>query len=33
VSAIFSGFPNLLTIHGNMRAMARFYRVWLVSFR
>jgi len=25
VSAIFSGFPNVLTIHGNMRAVAKFY--------
>ncbi len=23
ISAVFSGFPNVLTIHGNMRAMAR----------
>lgn len=26
ISAIFSGFPNVITIHGNMRAVAAFYR-------
>lgn len=26
--AIYSGFPNLLTIHGNMRAIAKFHRVY-----
>ena len=26
LGAIFSGFPNVLTIHGNMRAVAEFYR-------
>ena len=26
VSAVFSGFPNVLTIHGNMKAIAEFYR-------
>ena len=36
-AAIFSGFPNVLTIHGNMRAVAEFYRspigsyFWLAS--
>jgi glycosyltransferase involved in cell wall biosynthesis len=25
VSAVLSGFPNVLTIHGNMRSVARFY--------
>ena len=30
--AIFSGFPNLLTIHGNMRRLARLARVKLWSF-
>ncbi len=24
--AVFSGFPNVLTIHGNMRAVAKYYR-------
>jgi glycosyltransferase involved in cell wall biosynthesis len=24
--AVFSGFPNVVTIHGNMKAMAEFYR-------
>ncbi len=37
LGAIFSGFPNVLTIHGNMRAVAEFYRArpgsffWLTS--
>lgn len=26
ISAVFSGFPNVMTIHGNMRAVARYYR-------
>jgi glycosyltransferase involved in cell wall biosynthesis len=32
VSAIFSGFPNVLTIHGNMRAVANFYHSPIGSF-
>lgn len=32
LSAIFSGFPNVLTIHGNMRAMARVFRARPGSF-
>jgi glycosyltransferase involved in cell wall biosynthesis len=37
MSAVFSGFPNLLTIHGNMRLVAKFLRAkpltyyWLAS--
>jgi glycosyltransferase involved in cell wall biosynthesis len=30
--AIFSGFPNVLTIHGNMRAVAKFHRTPPGSF-
>ena len=26
LAAVYSGFPNVLTIHGNMKAMAKFYR-------
>jgi glycosyltransferase involved in cell wall biosynthesis len=26
ISAAFSGFPNLVTVHGNMKAIANFYR-------
>lgn len=32
ISAVFSGFPNVLTIHGNMRAIANFYRARPGSF-
>ncbi|HEX5398091.1 MAG TPA: glycosyltransferase family 4 protein [Verrucomicrobiae bacterium] len=32
ISAVLSGFPNLLTIHGNMRSVARFYRARPGSF-
>ncbi len=32
VSAIFSGFPNVLTIHGNMRAIAECYQARIGSF-
>lgn len=32
VSAVLSGFPNVLTIHGNMRAIARFYHAKPFSF-
>ena len=32
MSAVFSGFPNVLTIHGNMQAVAEFYRVRPGSF-
>jgi glycosyltransferase involved in cell wall biosynthesis len=32
VSAIFSGFPNVLTIHGNMRVMAQLGRAKPFSF-
>ncbi|MDD5350483.1 MAG: glycosyltransferase family 4 protein [Chthoniobacteraceae bacterium] len=37
ISAVFSGFPNVLTIHGNMRLIAELYNVrpfsyaWLVA--
>jgi glycosyltransferase involved in cell wall biosynthesis len=32
ISAVLSGFPNMLTIHGNMRSVAEFYRAWPGSF-
>jgi glycosyltransferase involved in cell wall biosynthesis len=32
ISAVLSGFPNMLTIHGNMRSLAEFYRAWPGSF-
>jgi glycosyltransferase involved in cell wall biosynthesis len=32
ISAVFSGFPNVLTIHGNMRRMARVNRARPFSF-
>jgi glycosyltransferase involved in cell wall biosynthesis len=32
ISAVLSGFPNVLTIHGNMRSVAEFYRAWPGSF-
>jgi len=32
VSAVFSGFPNVVTIHGNMRSVAKFYRARPGSF-
>ena len=32
ISAVFSGFPNVLTIHGNMRAVAKFCRAKPFSF-
>jgi glycosyltransferase involved in cell wall biosynthesis len=32
LNAVFSGFPNVLTIHGNMRAVARVNRVKPLSF-
>jgi glycosyltransferase involved in cell wall biosynthesis len=32
LGAIFSGFPNVLTIHGNLRAVAEFYRSPIGSF-
>ena len=32
ISAVSSGFPNVLTIHGNMVAMAEFYQSWPGSF-
>jgi glycosyltransferase involved in cell wall biosynthesis len=32
ISAVFSGFPNVLTIHGNMRAIAELYAAPLGSF-
>ena len=32
VSAVFSGLPNVLTIHGNMRSVANFYRSPVGSF-
>jgi glycosyltransferase involved in cell wall biosynthesis len=33
MSAVFSGFPNVLTIHGNMKAVAEFYRSRIGSFQ
>jgi glycosyltransferase involved in cell wall biosynthesis len=33
VSAVFSGFPNVLTIHGNMKGVAEFYRSRIGSFQ
>jgi glycosyltransferase involved in cell wall biosynthesis len=32
ISAAFSGFPNLVTVHGNMKAIAVFYRARPGSF-
>lgn len=32
ISAAFSGYPNVVTIHGNMKAMAEFYRAPIGSF-
>jgi glycosyltransferase involved in cell wall biosynthesis len=32
ISAVFSGFPNVITVHGNMRAIAKFYRAQPGSF-
>jgi len=38
ISAVFSGFPNVVTIHGNMAALARQFRafpgtyLWLAGF-
>ena len=32
ISAVYSGFPNVLTIHGNMKAIAKFYRASPGSF-
>ena len=32
ISAAFSGFPNVVTIHGNMRALEEFYRSRIGSF-
>lgn len=32
ISSVLSGFPNVLTIHGNMRSVAEFYRAWPGSF-
>lgn len=32
ISAVFSGFPNVLTIHGNMRAIARMHRARTLSY-
>jgi glycosyltransferase involved in cell wall biosynthesis len=32
INTVLSGFPNLLTIHGNMRSVARFYRAKPGSF-
>lgn len=32
ISGAYSGFPNVLTIHGNMRAIAEIYRARLGSF-
>jgi glycosyltransferase involved in cell wall biosynthesis len=32
ISGVFSGFPNVLTIHGNMRAVSKFYQARPGSF-
>lgn len=32
ISAVLSGFPNVVTIHGNMRSVAKFYRARPGSF-
>ena len=32
ISAVFSGFPNVVTVHGNMRAIAEIYHAPLGSF-
>ena len=32
ISAVFSGFPNVMTIHGNMKAIAQVYRARIGSF-
>jgi len=32
VSAVFSGFPNVVTIHGNMAELARQFRARVGSF-
>ncbi len=32
ISAVFSGFPNVVTIHGNMRTIANYYRARPGSF-
>lgn len=32
LSAIFSGFPNVMTIHGNMRLVAQTQNAWPLSF-
>jgi glycosyltransferase involved in cell wall biosynthesis len=32
MGAVFSGFPNVLTIHGNMKAVAEFYGARMGSF-
>jgi glycosyltransferase involved in cell wall biosynthesis len=32
ISAAFSGFPNIVTVHGNMKAIASFYRARPGSF-
>lgn len=32
ISAVFSGFPSVLTIHGNMAELARLFRARMMSF-
>jgi glycosyltransferase involved in cell wall biosynthesis len=32
ISAVFSGFPNVITIHGNMRLIAKINGAWPFSF-
>ena len=32
ISAVFSGFPNVITIHGNMAELAHHFRARIVSF-
>src|ERR1035437_10791461 len=33
LSAIFSGFPNVLTLHGNMRSVARISRARAICYK
>jgi glycosyltransferase involved in cell wall biosynthesis len=32
ISAVLSGFPNVLTIHGNMRSIAKYYKSKIASY-
>jgi glycosyltransferase involved in cell wall biosynthesis len=33
ISAVFSGFPNVITIHGNMRLVAKFHRALPFTYK